>query len=302
MSHAVRRRGLRTAEVFRSNDPNEVKAWAASRKSWPVVVKPICSAASDNVHLCESEDDIFHAAAEIIGKTNGLGLVNDSVLAQEYLQGTEYVVDTVSLDGRHKVTALWIYERSGNRTPAIGYDTMSLIPYDGPRQDTLSRYAFDVLDALCIRFGPAHCELMWCDGEPILVEIGARLTAGVNAALSGICGGISQLKETVQALLDPAQFHDFSRDQRTLVKHAANVFLLRGKPGRLRRVRREKELRQLKTLYRLSLSMTPGELLSPVAGMVTLVHADSSAIREDIAEIRNLEKQGLFEVENDNES
>lgn len=30
---------------------------------------------------------------------------------QEYLQGTEYVVDSVSYDGEHRVTAFWKYDK-----------------------------------------------------------------------------------------------------------------------------------------------------------------------------------------------
>jgi len=35
--------------------------------------------------------------------------VNDSAVVQEYLQGTEYVVDTISRNGEHKLVALWAY-------------------------------------------------------------------------------------------------------------------------------------------------------------------------------------------------
>ena len=38
-----------------------------------------------------------------MGKTNVLGLVNECVLVQEYLEGEEYVVDMVSREGEHKV-------------------------------------------------------------------------------------------------------------------------------------------------------------------------------------------------------
>ena len=39
-----------------------------------------------------------------LGKRNGLGLINDAVLAQEFLEGKEYVIDKVSKDGVHKVS------------------------------------------------------------------------------------------------------------------------------------------------------------------------------------------------------
>jgi hypothetical protein len=45
---------------------------------------------------------------------------------------------------------------------------MTLLPYDRERQEALQSYAFKVFDALTIDFGPAHRELMWVDGQPVL--------------------------------------------------------------------------------------------------------------------------------------
>ncbi len=70
------------------------------------VVKPVESAGSDDVFLCESKDDVKNAFERINGKINGLGQKNDAVLVQEFLDGTEYVVDSVSLDGNRKVVHL----------------------------------------------------------------------------------------------------------------------------------------------------------------------------------------------------
>ena len=44
---------------------------------------------------------------KINGAINGLGVVNEGVLIQEFLEGKEYVVDSVSRDGKHKVMAIW---------------------------------------------------------------------------------------------------------------------------------------------------------------------------------------------------
>lgn len=42
---------------------------------------------------------------------NGLGGVNEGALIQEFLDGTEYVVDTVSRGGVHRVCAIWEYDK-----------------------------------------------------------------------------------------------------------------------------------------------------------------------------------------------
>ena len=43
------------------------------------------------------------AMSLILGQENSLGTINDSAVLQEFLRGVEHVVDTVSLDGIHKV-------------------------------------------------------------------------------------------------------------------------------------------------------------------------------------------------------
>ncbi len=67
------------------------------------VVKPVQSAGTDDVFLCTTVEEAVTAFTRILGKINGLGLLNDAVLVQEFLQGKEYVIDKVSRDGVHKV-------------------------------------------------------------------------------------------------------------------------------------------------------------------------------------------------------
>ena len=61
--------------------------------------------------LCSSQADVKTAFETINGKVNGLGSVNEGALVQEFLDGTEYVIDTVSRDGVHKVIAIWEYDK-----------------------------------------------------------------------------------------------------------------------------------------------------------------------------------------------
>jgi hypothetical protein len=209
------------------------------------------------------------------------------------------IVDIVSYDDRRTITAYWQYSRPA--TPVSGnfvcYDAMILLPYHGERQEILQSYAFKVLDALAIHFGPAHCELMWVDNEPVLIEVATRLTAGINSVLSGICGGICQLDETANAILDPGHFLASLNQEPRLQRRAANVFLMPECQGRLVRLHGLDEIRHLPTLHSMSVSAQPGDTLNRVAGLVTLVHEDIQSIERDINSIRKLVRGGLFEVE-----
>jgi biotin carboxylase len=297
MTEAVRAYGLRVAMQFRSNQIPEILERVRNTLDWPVILKPSKSVASDLVFCCQSGDDVRRAAEAILTSPNVLGCGNQAVLVQEFLEGSEYAVDIVSHEGQKKITAIWEYNRPTGVRNYVGYDAMTLLPYLGERQESLRSYAFDVLDALAIRFGPAHCELMWVAGEPILVEVGARLSAGNNAVLSRICGGICQLDETVESILAPDRFLATRSHQPRLERRAANVFLAPRRQGRLRRVHGLEAIRRLPTFYSLSMGAKPGDQLSRVAGLVTLIDEEIQAIQRDIEVIRELERDGIFEVE-----
>ena len=183
---------------------------------------------------------------------------NGAVLAQEFLAGDEYVVATVSYAGRHRIAAYWKYHKPTYSSPFVCYDAMELLPYAGKVQERLFAYTQDVLDALGIRIGPAHCELMWVDSEPVLVEVNARLS-GANPILSRICGASSALDMTVEAYLNPERFLARPAIVHTLEKSAALCFLMPMRSGRLKGVARLSEIEALPSFYDMSIGVKPGQ-------------------------------------------
>jgi biotin carboxylase len=127
-----------------------------------VVVKPLESAGSDDVFLCNSQEDVREAFDTINGKVNGLGSVNEGALVQEYLDGTEYVIDSVSRDGVHKVVAIWEYDKRSVNGANFVYFGMQLRAVQGPVIESLVEYARHVLDAMQIYNGPGHMEIKVC--------------------------------------------------------------------------------------------------------------------------------------------
>ena len=90
------------------------------------------------------------------------------ILAQQFLEGPEYAIDSVSRNGEHKVTALWRYDKVG-----FVYQCTRLVPVDGTTRPIINAL-FEALDAAGHANGPAHSELIVVDDVPTLVEINAR--------------------------------------------------------------------------------------------------------------------------------
>ena len=112
------------------------------------VVKPVESAGSDDVFKCTSAAEVRDGVNTIVGKINGLGEKNEGVLIQEFLDGEEYVVDSVSRDGQHKLMAIWKYDKRAIHDANFVYFGMKLQDAAGAQFDGLIAYAFSVLDAL----------------------------------------------------------------------------------------------------------------------------------------------------------
>jgi biotin carboxylase len=117
-------------------------------------------AGSEGVSICNSPDEVRQAYATLEGTRNCLGLLNYSVLLQEYLKGDEYVVDTVSRSGVHKCVAIWKYDkRLFNGSPVV-YFGMRLMPVEAEAAlPGMIEYVFKVLDVLGIRNGAVHSEV-----------------------------------------------------------------------------------------------------------------------------------------------
>ena len=153
MGETIRAAGVRAVKQLRAINWGEIDAWIKEWNPSPfkVIVKPMDSAGSDSVTLCQSHKEVQDAFGNIMGKINGLGLVNKAVLVQEYLEGQEYVVDMVSSEGVHKVAAIWAYDRrpaNGAHFVCLG---QRLLTIDDPHCAELVAYMKKVVTALGIR-------------------------------------------------------------------------------------------------------------------------------------------------------
>ena len=115
---------------------------------------------------------------KINGQINGLGHTNAGALCQEFLSGTEYVIDGCSRDGIYKVTAIWEYDKRSVNGANFVYFGMRLRGSSGEREKKLISYAEEVVKALHIFHGPSHMEVMFCSDGPCLVEVGSRCHGG----------------------------------------------------------------------------------------------------------------------------
>ena len=174
MGETVREANVRAVKQRLCSSLDEVEEFLGDFSTDPfsAVVKPVASAGSDSVYLCDSKEEATQAFSKIHGTYNGLGILNSSVLVQEFLVGQEFVVDHVSKNGEHKLVGIWEYDkRPVNNSPFVYHGMRLREPQEIDGGEEMVTYARSVLDALQIVHGPSHMEVMLTPTGPCLVEV-----------------------------------------------------------------------------------------------------------------------------------
>ncbi|MFF8430718.1 ATP-grasp domain-containing protein [Streptomyces sp. NPDC016566] len=301
MIETVRRAGVAAARQTLVTDEEEALAWHRLMGG-RVVVKPLRSAAGNGVHFCDTPEESAAAVSAIIGSENVFCDRNTAAVAQQYLRGTEYMVNTVSRDGVHRVCEIWRTTRITANGVADLSDTVYLMPRRGEVQDRLTTYADEVLDALGIRHGPAHVEIKITDSGPVLVEAGARIGGANLPHYAQLAHGASQLDWTVDAYLDPDRFLARHKDDDPGALHCAFVGLVSPFSGTLRGYPHLERLRELESFHETRVAVAPGQRIRRTVddlsypGFVILLHESEETVLRDANTIRYLDGPSFYNM------
>ena len=304
MIETVSAAGLRTAQQLLTDDVEEAVAWAEANGHWPCVAKPLASASTDGVTVCRNAEALRSAFRSVLSSTTVFNGVNTEVLVQSYLEGTEYIVDTVSVDGHPYICGVWRYEKRllANGKPIYNRDI--LLPPDTPVVADLVAYTRTVLDVLHIQHGPAHTELIVTEAGPALVEVGARVNGHLHPAFHDRAIGVNSADLTALAYLRPqdflARYADgvYERRQPAAVYNAPTSL-----SGTVVSVDEAlvQEIRDRPSVVDLVVKRGPGDVIVPTHDLLTsplrvfLTHADPATLEIDYCFIESV-RESLFQV------
>jgi len=276
----------------------------------PVVMKPPRAAGSMGVTKVTSMEDAKDAfdllnkeiVSPLIFKGGRLNDNDGMVLVQEFMNGPEYVFDSVSQDGIHKTVAIWRYDKRATNDNFNSYFSFDTINATGELAETIIAYGNKVLDAVGIWTGASHMEIKILEGtsEPCLVEVGARRN-GIAALvdLENAVLGTNQINATVSAYLRPVAFA--AMPTTTLLRqHGSCVYLHVYQHGVLEGIPGIKLVRKLKSYLTDTLVLKVGDIVSNTAalnnslGAIALAHDDLVVVEADKAYIHQLCTEGLF--------
>ncbi len=177
MHSALKDAGLRYIRQEKIYDKKGAEEFWRNYNPKKVVIKPDLSAGSFGLHVCDSLESTIYALDSLMSSTSWTGEQFEYILIQDYIEGDEYIVNTITKDGVHKITDVWKYtkiELGGGVVP-IGVKTVT-----DPNQYEIdfASYALKVLDAVGIEYGPSHLEIKLDEDGPVLIEVNARPMGG----------------------------------------------------------------------------------------------------------------------------
>ncbi len=177
------------------------------------VLKPYRGASSVDVRICDSEDELKAAYDEVFSTGNYMGGEEEGMLLQERIVGTEYIVNTVSYEGHHKLSAVWKHSKKKVEGGGMVYNYTETLSTLETGCTALIRYAFDVLDAIGVEYGNVHSEFMIDEKGPVLIEVNCRpMGSDMTAPFLDKIWGHHETDLALDAYLHPEAFIEHVND------------------------------------------------------------------------------------------
>ncbi|MGH3875546.1 MAG: ATP-grasp domain-containing protein [Actinophytocola sp.] len=232
----------------------------------PIIVKPTREGGSLAVfHVRDQADadtvaDRYRALADKAWNPGDLGFADsfDEFLMEEFLDGPEISVETLSFDGRHVVVAVTDKELGGTGFAEVGLSTPSAQPGETLRDAT--RLVTDLLDAVGLRNGPAHTEVKLTSRGPRIVESHNRIGGGGINDMTETVYGVDMERYALCAGLGVLEPLAASPEPRGAASHAA----IMPEPGRVVEVTGEDVVRADPAFIDLNVRVKPGDVVRPL--------------------------------------
>ena len=207
--------------------------------------------------------------------------------------------NSVSRHGKHHIAEVWRYQKLYLSGRGYIYDYEEPLAWDVEDTIALREYVLKVLDALELKNGLAHTELIMTRRGPILLESGACLAGSILPDVVSRCFGSNHVELTAEAFVDFERFAARCSEPYRLYKCVRYVSLIVPHLGIVRADGLE-AIRQLRSCAGMMFSSAPGAVLSPTIdsrtspGVVYLVADAPEQLARDYARLRQIERRELY--------
>jgi len=163
----------------------------------PLVLKAPSSAGSKDVYLAQTLGQYEEAALALQKK-----YPNGRILAEEYLDGPQYLVETVTVNGRVNIIAIIAQEITfTGRFIITGYQM--ILDHENATCASLKKAVASIVSRHGMHEGACHLEMRYVKGAWKLVEANPRISGGAMNAFIETAYGFSLVGETLKLALGP---------------------------------------------------------------------------------------------------
>lgn len=295
MIEQIRRAGLTRIRQAQCQSVQEVERFLNSFRIDHSVVKPLEGMGSDQVWICDDISLALTAASNIFNTKNIFGETNTRVLVQEFIAGDEYMIDTISVQGQHKIVSMWASYLGTEMSPvplhADAIDDAHEM-YEGLRV-----YCQQVLDALGVKYGASHIEVKFNPKDSCfnLIELNPRFHGSMDLLFATTIYGNNQVSELAASIADPERYLMSIHHSPKLKAHGRKVYLRSSVQGVAVKNLDESHFSSLTSFTSLSSRVKLGamirktESLSTSPGTVFLCNRDARGLTLDFNYIRQNE-------------
>ena len=302
MHKRLAQRGLRSIKGKVIHSLDEALEFYDSENLGEVVIKPTYSAGSSSVRICLNRNEMIESINQLFDEVNYYGDELEELLIQERINGIEYIVNTVTHKGIHRVTLVWKYNKVKTSEGAIVYDSCETVNELSLGEAEMVEYAYKVADALEIQYGPVHGEYMIDEKGPVLIEVNCRPCGGsMPAEFLDRISGQHETDSILDSYLKPKCFFDELRKKYILHAHGTLKFFITPKNMVVRSSPIVNIDKKLKAFHDSSLVnatyhdmfFQKTEDLTTAAGYVFLINEDKADVDHDLNFLRDVERNAF---------
>lgn len=199
-----------------------------------------------------------------------------------------------------------MYEKKRVNQGGFVYISNENLTHIEPYSNDMIQYAFSVLDALGIKNGPVHTEIMIDQNGPVLIEVNIRVMGGaMPAAYLNKLNGHHETDVVMDCYTNPYYHDKICKRAYKAYEKGAIKFFISPKEGNCISAPVLNILKRLPSYYTANLHLDgKGEIketidLDTSPGMVYLAHEDSAVLHADLKLINRIEEENfdlLFET------
>lgn len=258
MRECLFKNGIPVPEFFKVNTKNEFIDIIEyfKKKKMSCIIKPVDNSGSRGVDLISNftNMDFINKSFEYSKKYSR----NGDIIVEEYMEGPEVSVETLSINGICNV--IQITDKLTTGAPyfvEMGHNEPSMLNEEIKKE--IAKVASAAVNAVGIKNGPSHTEIKVTKNGPKIVEIGARLGGdNITTHLVPLSTGIDMVKCCIQIALGEKV------DLKAKISKGAAIRYFKTELGEIEDIEGIEEAKKINGIQQISLIYNIGEKIKSI--------------------------------------